>query len=116
MSFVAQDPGSFEGKVVGDGQCVAFVRAATSAPETAKWKEGAKAKGNTITKGVAIATFVDGVYPSASTGNHAAIYVSQDAAGITVWDQWKGQPVHKRVIRFKGTGGSNDGDAFSVIE
>lgn len=37
---------------------------------------------------------------------------------MTVWDQWKGQPVHQRSIRFRGGQGSasNDGDAYSVIE
>jgi len=52
------------------------------------------------------------------TGNHGAIYVSQDAEGITVWDQSLGNPVSKRKIRFKGGEGkpSNDGDAYSVIE
>lgn len=116
MSYVAAKPESYNGKVVGDGQCVAFVREASGAPQTSSWKEGVKVKGSAIVKGTAIATFVGGSYPSEATGNHAAIYVSQDNSGINVWDQWKGQPVHPRLIRFKGTGGSNDGDAFSVIE
>ena len=69
--------------------------------------------------GTAIATFnKSGKYASLPTGNHAAIYVSQDDKGLVVYDQWKGQPVHKRTIRFKNGVGSvsNDGDAFSVIE
>lgn len=78
-------------------------------------------RGNTdIARGTAIATFVDGKYLSHKTGNHAAIYVSQDETGITVYDQWVKQTdgVKKRVIRWKGGVGSpsNDGDAFSVIE
>lgn len=115
MSYLAKDPESYKDKIVGDGHCVAFVKAASGAPETSKWKEGTKVKGEKIAPGTAIATFVGGVYPNAGTGNHAAIYVSQDDKGVTVWDQWKGQPVHKRVMKFTGTGGSNDGDAFSVI-
>ena len=52
----------------------------------------------------------------------AAIYLYQDARGIWVYDQWQGQPVHKRLIRFEGGSGakpgskSNDGRRFAVIE
>jgi hypothetical protein len=45
-----------------------------------------------------------------------AIYLGQDDAGIQVIDQWQGQPTHHRTIRWGGSGRSNDGDAFSVIE
>jgi hypothetical protein len=82
-------------------------------------KEGEKVRGADIPKGTAIATFINGVYPSLPHGNHAAIYVEQNADGLVVWDQWVGQPVHKRLIQFRGGEGpnlSNDGDAFSVIE
>ncbi|CAL6108230.1 BPSL0067_family protein [Hexamita inflata] len=51
-----------------------------------------------------------------SIGGHAAVFVSQDSTGITVYDQWKTQPCHKRVIRFKGDGSKqNDGNEFYVI-
>lgn len=118
MSYIASNPSLFQGQVVGNGQCVAFVRAAAIAPPSGQWSEGAKVKGAAILPGTAIATFVNGQYPNNSTGNHAAIYVSQDANAMTVWDQWKGQPVHQRSIRFRGGQGSasNDGDAYSVIE
>lgn len=119
MAFIAQNPEKYEGQVVGDGQCVAFVKEASEAPQTSQWKEGEKVKGADIAKGTAIATFIDGVYPSHARGNHAAIYVEQNDAGIVVWDQWKGQPVHKRTVYFRGGDSnnlSNDGDAFSVIE
>ena len=75
-----------------------------------------------IARGTAIATFeADGNYTS-ETGNHAAIYLYQDQRGIWVYDQWRGQPVHKRLIRFEGGSGakwgskSNDGRRFAVIE
>ena len=75
-----------------------------------------------IAEGTAIATFeANGTY-TPETGNHAAIYLSQDAAGLWVYDQWRGQPVHKRIIRFeggkgKGTGSkSNDGKLYRVIQ
>jgi hypothetical protein len=44
-----------------------------------------------------------------------------DERDISVYDQWKGQPVHKRLIRFEGGSGSargsksNDGKRFAVI-
>jgi hypothetical protein len=79
-------------------------------------------RGAFVVRGTAIATFKNGIYESKSTGNHAAIYDSQDATGIYVWDQWKNtketQAPHRRQIRFHNGMGSpsNDGDAFSVIE
>lgn len=118
MSFIASNPEEYKGEVVGDGQCVAFVKEVSGAPQTSLWKEGEKVRGADIYTGTAIATFFNGVYPSHSHDNHAAIYVSQNAEGLVVWDQWKGQSVHQRTIRFKAGVGdpSNDGDAFSVIE
>jgi hypothetical protein len=75
-----------------------------------------------IAPGTAIATFEsDGSYMSES-GNHPAIYLYQDDDGIWVYDQWRGQPVHKRLIRFeRGSGAkwgskSKDGRRFAVIE
>jgi hypothetical protein len=81
----------------------------------------------TLAKGTAIATFVNGIYQNYGTGNHAAYYISQDATGIWIMDQWsddvKKPKISKRHIRRKGklsTGGfidpSNNADAFSVIE
>ncbi|CAF1307034.1 unnamed protein product [Didymodactylos carnosus] len=46
---------------------------------------------------------------------HAAIYTGQDANGIQVWDQWVGHPVSQRTIRWNGSGISNNGDSFYVI-
>jgi hypothetical protein len=92
-------------------------------PLTAAWQEGAEVRGNPdIARGTAIATFEpDGSYTSES-GKHAAIYLYQDDDGIWVYDQWQGQSVHKRLIRFEGGTGakrgskSNDGRRFAVIE
>ena len=74
--------------------------------------------------GTAIATFVEGKYQNHGTGNHAAFYISQDAVGIWVVDQWSTSgTIRKRQLRFKGRNKdgtfidpSNNGDAFSVIE
>ena len=121
--YIASRPEAFEGSVVGAGYCVDFVKAAAGVPRTAAWREGAEVYGNpNIPRGTAIATFgSDGGYTSES-GNHAAIYLYQDDRGIWVYDQWQGQPVHKRLIRFEGGAGakhgskSNDGRRFAVIE
>lgn len=121
MPYNCPSPESYEGKKVGSGQCAEFVQKSAGAKMTASWRKGAKVKGNTnISKGTAIATFDSaGRYPNHSTGNHAAIYISQDASGLWVYDQWVGKgAVSKRYIRFKGTAGmsSNDGDDYFVIE
>jgi hypothetical protein len=121
--YIAARPEAFEGKVIGAGHCVDFVKAAAGMPRTAVWQEGTEVRGNSqIARGTAIATFEsDGGYTSES-GNHAAIYLHQDEHGIWVYDQWQGQPVHKRLIRFQGGSGakwgskSNDGRRFAVIE
>jgi hypothetical protein len=121
--YVASRPEAFEGRVVGAGHCVDFVKASAGVPRTAAWQEGAEVRGNPhIAPGTAIATFEpDGSYTSES-GNHAAIYLYQDDYGIWVYDQWQGQPVQKRLIRFEGGSGSkwgsksNDGMRFAVIE
>jgi hypothetical protein len=121
--YIAARPEAFEGRVIGEGYCVDFVKVAAGVPRTALWQQGAEVRGNPhIAPGTAIATFEsDGSYTS-ETGNHAAIYLSQDEDGIWVYDQWQGQPVHKRLISFEGGAGakrgskSNDGRRFAVIE
>ena len=120
--YLAARPAAFEGRVVGAGHCVDFVKAAAGAPHTAAWRPGPPVRGNRhIPPGTAIATFEsDGTYRS-EPGNHAAIYLYQDERGIWVYDQWRGRPVHKRLIRFEGGKGSargsksNDGRRFAVI-
>lgn len=121
MDYVCSNPEDYENKKVGNGHCVIFVQTCTAAPNTALWQKGDKVRGKlTLKKGTAIATFDEhGKYPNKPTGNHAAIYLSQDATGIWVYDQWIAQgAVKKRLIRFKGGVGSpsNDGDAFYVIK
>ena len=114
--------------LVGTQQCVALVQHYAKVPHTSTWKEGKAVKGHLqIAKGTAIATFVSGKYPNIGHGNHAALYISQDAGGIWVFDQWKGDPkkpkVSKRYLLSKGKGKdgkyvdpSNNADAFSTIE
>ena len=111
------------GKVIGTGQCVAFVEHAASTPLTASWKRGRLVKGDvTVAEGTAIAVFdPSGVYGNHTDGrSHGAIYVSQTALGLVVYDQWTGQPVHQRTIWFRDssyTGHAvNDGKQFYVVE
>jgi hypothetical protein len=108
------------GTVVTNGQCVAFVKEAAHTPATASWKRGVKVLGATqLAAGTAIATFdPSGMYGNHTDGrSHAAIYVSQTAAGIVVYDQWVGQPVHQRTIRLLNGKGfaANDAAQFNVI-
>jgi hypothetical protein len=110
--------------MIGNGQCVTFVHAAVLTPPSSAWKVGAKVKGNMILRpGTVIAVFdPDGRYGNhLDCRSHAAIYLSQNATGLQVLDQWKGhttQPVHQRTIRFKNGHGSkvDDGDQFNVAE
>lgn len=87
----------------GNTECVEFVRQATNAPQTTLWKQGEHvidAAPGTISRGTAIATFDDnGKYPTDGHGKHAAIYLSHNAIGICVLDQWNSQgEVRERVI------------------
>jgi hypothetical protein len=119
MCYIATNPASYAGQAVGTGQCVAFVQTASLAPFTHLWKQGALVKGNTtIATGTAIATFdPNGTYGNHTDGtSHAAIYTGQDDTGLHVWDQWTGQPVHQRVIRYGEPKPVNDGNKFYVIE
>ena len=110
----------------GTTQCVEFIKQTLNAPRTGAWSEGTKVKKlsagdkDPISKGTAIATFVNRLYPQhGSTGKHAAIYLGQNAEGIQVLDQWEIQgKVLPRTIPWKPRrpGLSNDGNAFSVIE
>ena len=108
------------GNVLGTGQCLALVQKVSGAPLTHLWNKGSKVKGDvTLAQGTAIATFgSSGTYENKLDGSsHAAIYISQSVVGIDVYDQWTGQPVHKRTIRFRNGQGSavNDGDQFYVV-
>jgi hypothetical protein len=116
-----------EGKYVnakGNTECVEFVRQATGAPHTSSWTRGSRvseAKPGEIDRGTAIATFdTRGRYPTDNLGKHAAVYLSHDARGIFVLDQWNKQgEVKKRQIKFNGAKGisrSDNADFFYVIE
>jgi hypothetical protein len=121
MAYISLSPSTFLGKTVPDGQCVALVKKACSAPVTAFWKKGNQVKGdNKLKVGTAIATFSSkGKYENLTDGSsHAAIYMGQTATYISVIDQWSGQITHKRNIKFMDGVGKkvNDGSAYYVIK
>jgi hypothetical protein len=122
QKHLASNPEAYLGQVVDNGHCVKFVQAVAMVPRTVEWRAGALVRGNkSIPPGTAIATFGSNGKYTSETGNHAAIYISQDETGIRVYDQWRGQPVHERLIRFgnshdTGKGSkSNNGNLYSVI-
>ena len=100
------------------GQCVSYVTTVcpTIPVGTSHWKKGVAVKGlTTIVAGTAIATFsADGVY-----SGHAAPDHSQDDKGINVYDQWvtgASKAIGPRLIKWDGTGVSNNGAGFHVID
>jgi hypothetical protein len=119
---------------VGNKQCAGLVQYYVNVGTTEYWTNGKHVRGNgsSIKKGTAVATFLkdsvegEGYYANAKHDNHAAFYISQDASGVKVMDQWandKRKPkVSSRTMRFLGKNKdgtyinpSNNGDALSVI-
>lgn len=128
MSYTYSKVSDLEGtEMVGNHQCVALVRKFAGAPATLAWKQGAAVLGNnSLKKGTAIATFVNGKYPNKNSGNHAAFYMGQTSGGIIIMDQWnnkKNNHITSRKIPSKGktkngayVRPSDNADAFFVIE
>ena len=100
------------------GQCVSYAkRVCPTLPATSGWKKGAAVKNNTkISPGTVIATF----NAASKYAGHAAIYVSQSPAGISVYDQYVTPPSPKavgpRTLRWGAHGNSNSGDKFYVVD
>jgi hypothetical protein len=119
MSWKAANPHDFIGRVVATGHCVRLVQEACGAPHTSRWRPGRRVRGGDVEHGTAIATFGGGRYQNKTDGSsHAAIFIAEEAHGLSVIDQWRGHPTAHRVIRFKGGEGTanNDGDRFFTIE
>lgn len=120
MTFVAPHHDHPFGSVIGTGHCVPYVRHMTDAPITTQWRRGEKVRGSQLAPGTAIATFdADGRYGNHLDGrSHAAVLLAVLEDGLLVADQWKGQPVHQRTIRYRGGKGDavNDGDQYYAIE
>ena len=121
MPFVASRHEHLMGQVIGTGHCVPFVREVTGAPITTQWRRGARVRDLLgLARGTAIATFdPNGRYGNHVDGrSHAAVLLAVNQNGLLVADQWQGQPVHERTIRYRGGQGdaANDGDAYHVVE
>jgi hypothetical protein len=120
MPFIVEGAEAHAGKVVGNGHCVRFLQVAGGVPHTSRWRKGAAARGATLERGTAIATFdPDGTYGNHVDGrSHAAVVDRVQTNGIMVWDQWVGHPVARRLLKYRNGEGPavNDGDRFYVIE
>lgn len=120
------DLNTLEGKNIyknekGEHQCVALIQKVSPAVQTSDWKQGRRVldtQPGEIPPGTVIATFDEnGKYPK--TARHAAIYVSHNATGIEVYDQWvKQRMVKKRTIRLKNLAyrDVNDAKYYYVVE
>ncbi len=66
-------------------------------PLTGTWAPGLLVQGHKIQAGTMIAAGWDsnGVYESNLSGNHTAIYLSQNSSGVTVFDQYAGTKLGK---------------------
>ncbi|EFC5425040.1 TPA: BPSL0067 family protein [Escherichia coli] len=109
-------------------ECVFLVQVYAHVGNIGTWKQGRKVFGDkSIPRGTAIATFVNGKYPSRQNDHkHAAFYLEQDSQYIYVMDQWTGKTtkVSTRPIARKGgmrsdgtyPDASNNAEAFYIIE
>ena len=118
--FVATDPYEAMGHVVDNGHCMRHVQVCHGVTHSSTLRRGAKVDENTP-PGAIIATFSDdGRYTNSLDGSsHIAVFLSCNPDGsINVVDQWRGQPVHERVIRDKGGEGTpnNDASCFYIVE
>src|SRR6188768_3735046 len=121
---------SFDGQVLSDdegwnatkGECATgvqyvFYKAGKPLGKTSGWRQGELVKGSGIAPGTAIASFKDKKFKG-TQHCHAAILIKETTDGLSVWDQWSGQPWHTRTLRFndKDTKDySNNGNLFYVI-
>lgn len=118
--FIASDPERYLGTVVGDGHCVPYVQRVSDVPHTSLWRRGASVNDfEPPPTNAIVATFdAHGRYANALDGSsHAAVFLYRHETGIEVLDQWLGQPVHRRTIRFRQGQGhaANDADRFFVV-
>ena len=128
MSYMYLKVDGLKGEpVVGSHQCVALVQIYAGAPVTTAWRQGEAVVGHaSLTKGTAIATFVNGRYPNHSHGNHAAFFLREVPGGIWIMDQWKADgkkfissrliPSYGQLKNGKFFRASDNADAYFVIE
>ena len=89
-TWIARNPEAHQGRVVGNGHCVAFVREACGLGHTSTWRKGVLARGAALPAGTAIATFStgpDGRYENRADGaSHVAVLIAETAAGLhSLW-------------------------------
>jgi hypothetical protein len=120
MPHLARGHDRHLGKEVGDGHCVALVHECSGLPPTRQWRRGDPVRGSNCAPGTVVATFdPDGSYGNHLDGrSHVAILLAENSDGLLVIDQWLNQPVHQRVVRFRGGAGDavNDADRYYVVE
>jgi hypothetical protein len=133
MSFVYPAVDELVDKpLLGDGECIQIVKMKVPGLigiSTRNWVKGESVMDSpNLRRGTAIATFgPDGRYPTANSGQHAALFLKHAGSGIWVMDMWRTRgKITKRFIsiprnrepRPDGTwpDASNNALAFSVIE
>lgn len=133
MPFICRDVNALQGHaLIKDGDCVDLIKEfapGLAGISTTAWRVGARVVDvKNLTRGTAIATFVNGRYPGLKGGNHAAFYLATAGTGFYAMDQWAKDPkekpfVSQRLIRpglMKKDGSprnpSNAAQAFYVIE
>jgi hypothetical protein len=120
MAFVAADPHARIGTVVDTGHCMRHVQVVAGVTHSSTLRRGARVRDADVPPGTVIGTFdANGRYANATDGSsHIAILLSKQPNGLLVVDQWVGQPVHERLIQYRGGQGNavNDGDQFYIAE
>lgn len=119
--IIAPDPHACLGEVVDNGHCMRYVQVVAGVPHSSKLRRGARVRDTQdLPSGTIIATFGHtGRYENKTDGSsHIAILLEKRANGLLVVDQWQGQPVHERLIQYRGGQGRivNDADQFYVVE
>jgi hypothetical protein len=80
-------------ELFGTGECVDMIKALVPGligVSTQRWKAGTMVSDlPDLARGTAIATFTKGRFPSANTGQHAAIFVAHSGSGMWVIDQYR---------------------------
>jgi hypothetical protein len=118
--IIAKNPFEALGTVVSNGHCMRHCQVCHGVPNSSMLRRGAKVDHDTP-HGAIIATFSPtGRYTNSTDGSsHIAVFLGCNSDGsIDVIDQWRGQPVHERLIRDKrGVGtANNDASRFYIVE
>lgn len=103
MPFVYANVKHLEGhKLVGAGDCVDLIKAYAPGLRnvpTSSWRPGERVvDARNLAPGTAIATFVNGRYPTGKSTRHAALFAADGGQTIHVMDQWKDDPTHKPAV------------------